>query len=245
MMETMHHEAMEIDPDDLAVVLEKDPAVVDEEDARKYHTGFHAVCYYRMSHRLWLQGRKDEARELNYYAHHLTGCDIHPGATIGKRFFIDHATGVVIGETAIIGDNVSLYQGVTLGGVSTSKGKRHPTIGNHVVVGCNASVLGDITIGSNVRIGAGAVVIKDVPDDCTVVGVPGRIVRHAGIEKACYDNMHNQLPDTMKDRIHRLEETVRELTERIEELSGRSGRSGRSPRSREGRGGQPLRRGLG
>ncbi|MBR4225442.1 MAG: serine O-acetyltransferase [Candidatus Methanomethylophilaceae archaeon] len=236
---------MEIDPDDLAVVLEKDPAVVDEEDARKYHTGFHAVCYYRMSHRLWLQGRKDEARELNYYAHHLTGCDIHPGATIGKRFFIDHATGVVIGETAIIGDNVSLYQGVTLGGVSTSKGKRHPTIGNHVVVGCNASVLGDITIGSNVRIGAGAVVIKDVPDDCTVVGVPGRIVRHAGIEKACYDNMHNQLPDPMKDRIHRLEETVRELTERIEELSGRSGRSGRSPRSREGRGGQPLRRGLG
>ncbi len=222
MIGSMHIMEMDIDPDDLAVVIEKDPAVVDEEDARKYHTGFHAVCYYRMSHKLWLEGRKKEAREINYYAHHLTGCDIHPGATIGKRFFIDHATGVVIGETAIIGDNVSLYQGVTLGGVSTSKGKRHPTLGNHIVVGCNASVLGDITIGNNVRIGAGAVVIKDVPDDCTVVGVPGRIVRHAGIEQACEDNMHNNLPDPVKDRISRLEETVRELTAKVEELSKKS-----------------------
>ncbi len=219
MISNMHIAEMEIDPEDLAVVIEKDPAVVDEEDARKYHTGFHAVCYYRMSHKLWLEGRKDEAREINYYAHHLTGCDIHPGATIGKRFFIDHATGVVIGETAIIGDNVSLYQGVTLGGVSTSKGKRHPTLGNHIVVGCNASVLGDITIGNNVRIGAGAVVIKDVPDDCTVVGVPGRIVRHAGIEQECEDNMHNRLPDPMKDRIHKLEDMVKELTAKVDELS--------------------------
>ena len=186
---------MRIDPDDLAVVMEKDPAIVDEEDARRFHTGLQAVSMYRESHELWLQGKKMEAREINFRAHQLTGCDIHPGATIGKRFFIDHATGVVIGETAIIGDNVSLYQGVTLGGVSTNKGKRHPTIGNHVVVGCNASVLGDITIGNNVRIGAGSVVLKDVPDDCTVVGVPGRIVRRAGLKTSECDLMHNQLPE--------------------------------------------------
>ena len=108
---------MRIDPDDLAVVMEKDPAIVDEEDARRFHTGLQAVSMYRESHELWLQGRKMEAREINFRAHQLTGCDIHPGATIGKRFFIDHATGVVIGETDIIGDNVSLLQGVTLGGV--------------------------------------------------------------------------------------------------------------------------------
>ena len=154
---------MRIDPDDLAVVMEKDPAIVDEEDARRFHTGLQAVSMYRESHELWLQGRKMEAREINFKAHQLTGCDIHPGATIGKRFFIDHATGVVIGETAIIGDNVSLYQGVTLGGVSTNKGKRHPTIGNHVVVGCNASVLGDITIGRGSTIGSSCWIKTDIP----------------------------------------------------------------------------------
>jgi serine O-acetyltransferase len=221
MTDIMHMREMEVDPDDLAAVMEKDPAIVDEEDARKYHTGFHAVCYYRMSHKLWLEGRKMEARELNYYAHHLTGCDIHPGATIGKRFFIDHATGVIIGETTIIGDNVSIYQGVTLGGVSTNKGKRHPTLKNHVVVGCNASVLGDITIGNNVRIGAGAVVINDIPDECTVVGVPGRIIRHAGIRTESADNMHNQLPDPMKDKIKSMEKEISDLKAQIEELSKR------------------------
>ena len=118
---------MKVDPDDLAVAMENDPALIDENDAIKYHTGLQAVSMYRESHELWLKGEKEKAREINYKAHQLTGCDIHPGATIGKRFFIDHATGVVIGETTIIGDDVSIYQGVTLGGVSTSKGKRHPT----------------------------------------------------------------------------------------------------------------------
>ncbi|MBO4797273.1 MAG: serine O-acetyltransferase [Candidatus Methanomethylophilaceae archaeon] len=209
----------EIDPDDLEVVMEKDPAVIDEEDARKYHTGLHAVSYYRISHELWIQGRKKEAREINYKAHQLTGCDIHPGAQIGKRLFVDHATGVVVGETAIIGDDVSLYQGVTLGGVSTSKGKRHPTLGNNIVVGCNASVLGDIRIGNNVRIGAGSVVVKDVPDDCTVVGIPGRIVSRAGIKTESSCLMHNDLPDPVKDRITAMEKTIEELNRRLDELS--------------------------
>lgn len=215
---------MNVDPDDLAVVMEKDPAIVDENDALKYHTGLQAVCMYRESHELWLAGDKEKAREINYRAHQLTGCDIHPGAEIGKRFFIDHATGVVIGETAIIGENVSLYQGVTLGGVSFNKGKRHPTIGNHVVIGCNASVLGNITIGNNVRIGAGSVVLKDVPDDCTVVGVPGRIVRRAGVRTNDQDLDHNDLPDPMKEKISELEREITELRKEIEQL--RSSRRG-------------------
>ena len=198
----------EIDPDDLAAAMEKDPAIVDEEDARRFHTGLQAVSMYRLSHRLWNEGRFMEAREVNYVAHQLTGCDIHPAAKIGKRFFVDHATGVVIGETAIIGDDVMIYQGVTLGGVSTSKGKRHPTVGNHVVVGCNASVIGDITIGNNVRIGAGSVVLKDVPDDCTVVGIPGVVVKKAGIKCKNDELMHNELPDPETDRIAKLESEV-------------------------------------
>ena len=211
---------MIIDPDDLAVVMEKDPAIVDENDAIKYHTGLQAVSMYRESHQLWLAGEKEKAREINFIAHQLTGCDIHPGATIGKRFFIDHATGVVIGETAIIGDNVSLYQGVTLGGGSFNKGKRHPTIGNHVVIGCNACVLGNINIGSNVRIGAGSVVLKDVPDDCTVVGVPGRIVRRAGVRTNDQDLNHNDLPDPMKEKIAELERQIADLKKQIEDLKG-------------------------
>lgn len=208
----------EIDPDDLASTMENDPAIVDEQDARRFHTGLQAVSMYRLSHKLWLEGKKLEAREVNYVAHQITGCDIHPGATIGKRFFIDHATGVVIGETAIVGDDVMIYQGVTLGGVSTSKGKRHPTIGNHVVIGANASVLGNITIGNNVRIGAGSVVLKDVPDDCTVVGVPGMIVKKAGIKCSKDCLMHNQLPDPETDRIVRLESEIAELRCQVDNL---------------------------
>ncbi len=208
---------MKVDPDDLAAAMEKDPALIDEDDAIKYHTGLQAVCMYRESHELWLKGEKDKAREINYKAHQLTGCDIHPGATIGKRFFIDHATGVVIGETTEIGNDVSIYQGVTLGGVSTNKGKRHPTIGNHVVVGCNASVLGAIRIGNNVRIGAGSVVLKDVPDDCTVVGVPGRIVRKKGV-KVNDELMHGDLPDPEEDEMAVLRKEIEDLKKQIAEL---------------------------
>jgi len=208
---------MKVDPDDLAAAMENDPALIDENDAIKYHTGLQAVSMYRESHELWLKGEKEKAREINYKAHQLTGCDIHPGATIGKRFFIDHATGVVIGETTIIGDDVSLYQGVTLGGVSTNKGKRHPTLGNHIVIGCNASVLGNITIGNNVRIGAGSVVLSDVPDDCTVVGVPGKVVRHKGVKVNC-ELMHGDLPDPEEDEIVMLRKEIEELKKQIAEL---------------------------
>jgi serine O-acetyltransferase len=208
---------MKVDPDDLAVAMENDPAIIDEEDALKFHAGLHAVCMYRESHELWIKGEKEKAKEINFKCHQLTGCDIHPGATIGKRFFIDHATGVVIGETTIIGDDVSLYQGVTLGGVSTAKGKRHPTLGNHIVIGCNASVLGDITIGNNVRIGAGSVVLTDVPDDCTVVGVPGRIVRCRGVKVNC-ELMHGDLPDPEEDEIASLRSEIEELRKQIAEL---------------------------
>ena len=214
----LHLMDLEIRQDDLDVVMEKDPAIVDEEDAKRFHTGLWAVSMYRLSHELWLQGKKKEARDINFRAHHLTGCDIHPGATIGKRFFIDHATGVVIGETAVIGDDVSLFQGVTLGGVSFNKGKRHPTLGNHVVVGCGAAILGNITIGNNVRVGAGSVVLKDVPDDCTVVGIPGEVVKRAGIKTRDEDLMHNELPDPMREKIEELENEIRELKEIIEQV---------------------------
>lgn len=208
---------LKVDPDDLAAAMEKDPAIIDENDALKYHPGLMAVSMYRESHELWLKGEKEKAREINLKAHQLTGCDIHPGATIGKRFFIDHATGVVIGETTEIGDDVMLYQGVTLGGVSTNKGKRHPTLGNHIVVGCNASVLGAITIGDNVRIGAGSVVLRDIPSDSTVVGVPGRIVKHKGVKVQC-ELEHNDLPDPEEDEIVMLKREIEELRKEIQEL---------------------------
>jgi serine O-acetyltransferase len=208
---------MKILPEDLAAVMECDPAVINEDDAIKYHTGLHAVSMYRESHELWLAGRYDEARKINYKAHELTGADIHPGATIGRSFFIDHATGVVIGETSIVGDHVIMYQGVTLGGVSFNKGKRHPTIGNHVVIGAGAIILGDITIGNNVRIGAGSVVLKDIPDDCTVVGVPGEVVKHKGVRTET-ELKHNDLPDPIKDEIQGLMSELRTLRERVDEL---------------------------
>lgn len=187
---------MYYEPGDLQAVLDRDPAIDNAEEALEFHVGFYAVSRYREAHKLWLEGRRREAWKINVETHRITGCDIHPGATIGKRFFVDHATGVVVGETAVIGDDVTLYQGVTLGGVSTSKGKRHPTLGDRIVVGAGAIVLGDITIGDDVRIGAGSVVIKDVPPDCTVVGVPGRIVTMAGVKVDMTDALdHNKLPD--------------------------------------------------
>ena len=197
--------------------MECDPAVSDEEEAKKFHMGLHVVSMYREAHELWLAGKKDEAMQINYDCHSKTGADIHPGATIGKSFFIDHATGVVIGETAIIGDHVIIYQGVTLGGVSSSKGKRHPTIGNNVVIGTGAIVLGNITIGNNVRIGAGSVVLKDIPDDSTVVGVPGEIVKHKGVSIK-NELQHDDLPDPMSDEIEALKKEISELKKEIAKL---------------------------
>ncbi len=208
---------MKILPKDLAAVMECDPAVSSEEEAIQFHMGLHVVAMYREAHELWMQGKKEEAMRINYECHSKFGADVHPAAEIGEYFFIDHATGIVIGETTIIGDHVMLYQGVTLGGTTTSKGKRHPTLGNHVVIGANASVLGNITIGNNVRIGAGSVVLKDIPDDSTVVGIPGEIVKHKGVSIK-NELQHDDLPDPISDELTELRKEITELKKQIAEL---------------------------
>ncbi len=208
--------------EDVNVVLERDPAAKSYNEALFFSQGLHALMLYRISHSAYKKGNLTMARAVNYFAHFLTGADIHPGATIGKGFFIDHATGVVIGETSIIGDNVSIFQGVTLGGVSAEKGKkRHPTIGDNVTIGAHAVVLGDIKIGDNVKIGAGSVVVKDVPPNSTVVGVPGRIVKRDSATLKI-DLRHDQLPDPFIDAFmdlnHHLVELERRLVAVEEEL---------------------------
>ncbi len=208
---------MKFRQDDLDAVLECDPSVADEEEAKKYHMGLHVVSMYREAHELWMAGKREEALRINYECHSKMGADIHPAAKIGNSFFIDHATGIVIGETAEIGNHVMMYQGVTLGGVSTKKGKRHPTIGNNVVIGTGAIILGAIKIGDNVRIGASSVVLKNIPDDCTVVGVPGEIVKHKGVDvKNELD--HGDLPDPVKDELRKLRKEISELKKDIAKL---------------------------
>jgi serine O-acetyltransferase len=162
--------------EDIACVFERDPAARSSFEILINYPGLHARLWHRLSHRLWQKDWKLLARTLSTLARWLTGIEIHPGAIIGRRFFIDHGMGVVIGETACIGDDCTLYHGVTLGGTSWQKGKRHPTLGNDVVVGAGAKILGPITIGNGARIGSNAVVVKPAPDGATVVGIPGRII---------------------------------------------------------------------
>ncbi len=209
--------------EDIACVFDRDPAARSVWEVVTCYPGFHALVLHRISHRLWGWGLKWLARFLSHFSRWLTGVEIHPGATIGRRFFIDHGMGVVIGETAEIGDDVLLYQGVTLGGTGKEKGKRHPTLGNHVVVGTGAKVLGSIRIGNCVKIGAGSVVVHPVPDHSTVVGVPGRVVRTRGLEIETPEDdtdvlEHGKLPDPegqaieeLAERVERLEETIRAL----------------------------------
>jgi serine O-acetyltransferase len=162
--------------EDIRVVFDRDPAARNALEILTTYPGLHAVMFHRLSHWLWGAGAKWLARFLSHLARWLTGIEIHPGAVIGRRFFIDHGMGVVIGETAVIGDDCTLYHGVTLGGTSWQKGKRHPTLGSDVVVGAGAKVLGPIDIGAGARIGSNAVVVRDVPEGSTVVGVPGRLI---------------------------------------------------------------------
>ncbi|MBE0509297.1 MAG: serine O-acetyltransferase [Chromatiales bacterium] len=163
--------------EDIACIFERDPAARNVFEVLTVYPGLHAVILHRVSHRLWGWGLKWLARVLAGFSRWMTGIEIHPGATLGRRFFIDHGMGVVIGETAVIGDDCTIYHGVTLGGTSWNKGKRHPTLGNDVVVGAGAKVLGPITVGNGARIGSNAVVVKNVPKATTVVGIPGRIVK--------------------------------------------------------------------
>jgi len=206
--------------EDLACVFQRDPAARSTLEVLTTYPGVHAVLTHRLSHRLWLAGWRFPARLLSFLGRTLTNVDIHPGATIGRRFFIDHGACVVIGETAEIGDDVTLYHGVTLGGTSWNKGKRHPTLADGVVVGAGAKILGPITIGERVRVGANSVVVKDVPADRTVVGVPGRIVdtRAGSLRPENAISLdHNLLPDPVAKSIacliERIESMERELAE--------------------------------
>jgi serine O-acetyltransferase len=196
------------------VYKERDPAIRTYWDVLLYPC-YKAMRMYRRAHRLWLSGHTWTARWLSQRAARKTGIEIHPGATIGKGFFIDHGTGVVIGETCEIGDNVTLYQGVTLGGTGKEQGKRHPTLEDGVMVSAGAKVLGSITIGKNSKIGAGAVVIKSVPENCTVVGVPGRIVRMKNQIVPRDDINQTNLPDPILMDMKVLERANNELINRM------------------------------
>ena len=211
---------MKIRDDDLAAVMECDPCVKDKEQAIEFHMALHVVSMYRESHELWLQGKKEEALRINYECHSKCGADIHPGATIGNSFFIDHATGIVIGETAEIGDNCTLYQGVTLGGTGKDTGKRHPTLGNNVMVGAGAKVLGPFRIGDNSKIAAGAVVLSEIPSNATAVGIPARVVRRDGVRvMSCEEELDQvHLPDPVAQQLCRLEARCARLEAELAEL---------------------------
>jgi len=204
--------------EDLDAALERDPAARSRLEVALLYPGLHAVWIHRISHALWKRGFKLLARWLSQLARGLTGIEIHPGATIGRRLFIDHGMGVVIGETAEIGDDVILYHGVTLGGTSLQKGKRHPTIGDRVTVGAGAKILGNITVGSDSRIGANAVVVKSVPENSVVVGVPGQIVKRTQPHRPgdAPDLNHTALPDVLTAAIKNLMTRMEELEMRIE-----------------------------
>ncbi len=196
---------------DIRAIYEQDPAAVNTLEILLAYPGFHARQFHRLAHRLYVWRVPVLPRLISHIARFLTGIEIHPGARIGERFFIDHGMGVVIGETAVIGNNVRLYQGVTLGGTSLQKVKRHPTLGNNVVVGVGAQVIGDIAIGDNTKIGAGSVVVNSVPPNATVVGVPGRVV---ALRRPDTDTIE-KLPDPVGERLDCLERRIAELESRL------------------------------
>jgi serine O-acetyltransferase len=202
---------------DIKAARDRDPAAINDLEVILTYPGFHALQVHRVAHALHHDGYEVPARLISHVARFFTGIEIHPGAHIGEGFFIDHGMGVVIGETAIIGDNCHLFQGVTLGGTSTRRAKRHPTLKDNVVVGAGAKVIGDVTIGENAKIGAGSVVVTNVPPNATVVGVPGHIVAFADPG----DDTVLRLPDPEWDIIQRLEARVAELESRLEQVEGR------------------------
>ena len=205
--------------EEVRVIQERDPAIKSPMEVLLYPS-FQVMLRYRVAHKLYLKKHYFLARWISQKAARKTGIEIHPGATIGKGLFIDHGSGVIIGETAIIGDNVTLYQGVTLGGTGKETGKRHPTLEDNVMVSAGAKILGSFTIGENSKIGAGSVVLKPVPANCTVVGVPGRIVKRDN-KKPRMDLDQVNLPDPVLDAIIELQKENRELREIVTELQGR------------------------
>src|SRR5689334_11317285 len=201
---------------DLQAVFDRDPAASSTLEVILSYAGFHAILAYRVAHRLKVHDIPIVPRVISQLARWVTGVEIHPSAKIGTGFFIDHGMGVVIGETAEIGDYVTLFQGVTLGGTGKERGKRHPTLGNHVVVGAGAKILGGITIGDNVKIGANSVVLKHVPPDSTVIGVPARVIKTQGERLPDATMDHINLPDPISDRFLALEQELIELRKKLE-----------------------------
>ncbi len=208
--------------EDIRAVKERDPAAQSSFIIWLTYPGLHARWSHVVEHWLWNHGLKSLARISSQFTRFMTGVEIHPGAVIGRRFFIDHAMAVIIGETTIIGDDCTLYQGVTLGGTGKETGKRHPTLGNNVLVGVNAAVLGDIYLGDNSKVGGGAVVVNDVPDNSTVIGIPGRVVVRDGQrvaqEKSDAARHKENLPDPIEERCEGLCERIGELEKKLEEL---------------------------
>lgn len=203
---------------DIKAVLERDPAAKSVLEVLLCYPGFHAVMFHRVAHFFHRRGMILLPRLISQFSRLLTGIEIHPGARIGEAFFVDHGMGVVIGETAELGSNVTIYQGVTLGGTGKEKGKRHPTIGDNVVVGAGAKVLGPIEVGSGSRIGAGSVVLNPVPPGSTVVGIPGRVVFYNGEKVPSVNLNHTDLPDPVAEMLERLQDQIDRLRNQMEEL---------------------------
>ncbi|HVB87367.1 MAG TPA: serine O-acetyltransferase [Candidatus Dormibacteraeota bacterium] len=204
--------------EDVRSILEHDPAARSVLEVLLCYSGLHALWFHRVNHWLWVRDFRLLARWLSQVARLLTAIEIHPGAEIGHRLFIDHGMGVVIGETSIVEDDVTLYQGVTLGGTGKEKGKRHPTIGNGVVIGAGARVLGNIRVGDNSRVGAGSVVLRDVPDNSTIVGVPGHIVLRGGQRVVITDP--KMIHDPLSAALSAVATQVKDLRERVRRLEG-------------------------
>ncbi len=203
--------------EDTRTVFERDPAARSLIEVLTCYPGLRAIWLHRIAHFFWRKKFRLVARLISEFGRFINGIEIHPGAQIGRRFFIDHGTGIVIGETTIIGDDCTLFQGVTLGGTGKEKGKRHPTLGHSVVIGAGAKILGNIKIGDGVRIGAGSVVVRNVPPNCTVVGVPGRIVRRH--EKRPKETIldHGNLPDPVVEMLRQLENQINRLNKHLAE----------------------------
>lgn len=224
--------------EDVRVALEKDPAARNRLEVLLFYPGVHALIAHRVNHWLWVHNYRFLARMFSFASRWLTGIEIHPAAVIGQGFFIDHGMGVVIGETSEVGDNVFIYHGVTLGGLSTKKGKRHPTIGNNVVIGAGAQVLGPVRVGNNTKIGSGSVVLQDVPEYSTVIGVPGRVV-FSGVSADQEDDAPT-FPDPvaraiecMLERLPQMERDIRQLKETVKALKEGEGEPPRKETEKE------------
>lgn len=204
--------------EDINVVFNQDPAARNRFEVIVTYSGLHAIWSYRVAHWFWKRKWLFLARLISQWGRFFTGIEIHPAAKIGQRFFIDHGMGVVIGETCEIGDNVTIYQGVTLGGTGNEKGKRHPTVEDNVLISTGAKVLGSITIGKNAKVGGGSVVLEDVPANSTVVGIPGHVVKQNGVKVRRH--LDQSFPDPVANKCHELQDQIEELKAEIEQLKG-------------------------